>query len=1649
MTKAGLLVKYFGLTAPEITFFTEKKTLFDGFDLDKPTLAAWQRLHIYISLRNGLSAPEASLVDLFKWAAAQTTEPETDVLVDKILLSTRWDTHKDVITALLKPGCFKLTASMFKKEDPLVKLKTALDLIKRLGSVDVGAVFKWANPLLKFWEARGAADDIRKIVRARYSLTEWEAAIQPLYNKMRENQKNALISYLLVQPVIRQQGIANADGLFEFFLIDVQMSSCLQTSRIKQAISSIQLFIQRCLLGLELDPNKGAGLPVRVDPVRWSWMEKYRVWEANRKVFLYPENWLIPGLRDDKSQFYRELEGELLQKDVDNESMTAAFRDYLVKVDEVANLEAQGLFFDNVTKIVHIVARTRTVPYMFYYRNVKVVGTLWSPWEKMAVDIPNYTSETMASGKVENGTFVTPVVWQGRLLVFFPQFVKKTFSVSTNKTFSELGSEKYNAARGIESWDIKMCFSERQEGGLWTAKVMSTESVCEVVKTSDYPTHTLPDIKTHVFRPWFFTPEDGNRKLLVDVFRYTGVTAGILLGAFDFVDGRLLKSDVLPTWTAQIGEPSFGYWEKRVNLYDLQLNNDNVSLTLPLIKYPKTVNRPEVVFHWGSYSTALSHPFVHKLMAAMNTSNNLSPVFDILAKLPSQDLPAAFGYSADVMYHELKTPYAIYNWEVGLHAPLAVIDKLVQQKHFDKALELCHLAVFNPMTNTNDVSKCWQFRPFQEIIAKDYLESFLQSLLPNQQNTQVSEWRDNPFAPHVVARSRPVAYMKAIVSKYIDILVQYGDYYFRQNTLETLPLAIQMYVRASHIFGPSPQLIPKRGKAAAQTYRTLMEKLDAFSNAAVDLELEFPYSNQIVSQLPIGYGNPNGAVDLPNIFGSSTTRYFCIQNNPQLRLLRSTIDDRLFKLRHCQDINGVVQSLPLFEAPIDPAVLVQATAAGVSISSVLNDMSRPMSNYRFVYLIQKAHEMCAELKGFLAGFLAAKEKRDGEAMAVLRQRHEITMNQLALDVKRSQLDEANCSLDALRQSRASPAYRLRHYAKILGVFDNEKTVPSDETTPFIEIPQPMDDPLVDEGGLVVLPSEKLAQTRASQARKTYTHVGILETISGGLLALPTTIAHATPLGVGVAGKWGIPQLGHALTAAARGLRTHADYLSSEGSIAGTRSSYFRAMQDRVLQANIAGQELKSIDAQILTQKVRVALTEREIAHHQQTIQHSTDVAEFLATKYSNVELYSYLEAMGRQLAYQAYTAAYDLAKRAEQTYYFERPGDVSRSFISFGYWDPARDGLLAGEMLSLALRQLEAAYQEKRGHDFEVVKNVSLRLLAPLELVRLRETGRCEFSVPEVLFDMDFPGHYMRRIRSVQLSIPCVVGPHAGVNATLRLLEHKFRSSSLAADADSYPESLGGDGGADYRFSTSSVPISAMAASTAQGDAGVFELNMKDERFLPFEGAGAISRWRLTLPTPAGSTVMALRPFDYGTITDVILQIRYTALDGGGKLAAAASGAVCKYVEAAEELSDSSGGLYTIMDLRADFASEWYRFITPPESIDQAADRTITMRDIAERLPVMTRGASKLKAMKVTLYSTAQLPSATLTIGRTGAAEAFPFTEAAKANKLFAYTANTNESLDIAGSWILKLKGAGGADLNLDERGQGMWIIVQYSMKLQ
>ncbi|HEY0171737.1 MAG TPA: neuraminidase-like domain-containing protein [Pyrinomonadaceae bacterium] len=270
-----------------------------------------------------------------------------------------------------------------------------------------------ARALLRATTNEPDGDTVRELsaaLRARYDAADWRAVVQPINDATRALQRDALVAYILDQMRSKPATahIDTPDKLFEFFLMDVQMEPCMQTSRVRHALSSVQLFIERCLMNLEPAVSSGS-----IIAKQWEWMKRYRVWEANRKVFLYPENWLEPELRDDKSPFFKEIESELLQGDITEESASVALLNYLAKLEEVAKLEPCGIHHvpagERTSEVDHVIARTTGASRKYYYRR-RQDGS-WTPWEQVKLDIEDNP--------------VLPVVWRGRLFLFWLRLIKK------------------------------------------------------------------------------------------------------------------------------------------------------------------------------------------------------------------------------------------------------------------------------------------------------------------------------------------------------------------------------------------------------------------------------------------------------------------------------------------------------------------------------------------------------------------------------------------------------------------------------------------------------------------------------------------------------------------------------------------------------------------------------------------------------------------------------------------------------------------------------------------------------------------------------------------------------------------------------------------------------------------------------------------------------------------------------------------------------------------------------------------------------------------------------------------------------------------------------------------------------------------------
>jgi hypothetical protein len=269
--------------------------------------------------------------------------------------------------------------------------------------------------------------------------------------------------------------------------------------------------------------------------------------------------------------------------------------------------------------------------------------------------------------------------------------------------------------------------------------------------------------------------------------------------------------------------------------------------------------------------------------------------------------------------------------------------------------------------------------------------------------------------------------------------------------------------------------------------------------------------------------------------------------------------------------------------------------------------------------------------------------------------------------------------------------------------------------------------------------------------------------------------------------------------------------------------------------------------------------------------------------------------------------------------------------------------LTAGESVLFDLRRMETQYLAQNSRELELTKHISLALISPMALVRLRETGTCQIALDEILFETDHPELCFRRLRSVAVTIPCVTGPYTGVNAALSLTNAMVR---FQAPGTAYKPQSSTSAPNDPTVISSPMTASGtatIATSSGQNDAGLFEVNMRDERWLPFEGQGVISTWNLVLDPRDNN-------FDLSTITDVVLHVRYTARGGGDQTAA-------NNVRAALKPPTSRSILVSI---RNSFGDAYYSFFNPADTTAIQQTLSLPMTNILFPFSNLGSGASAL-----------------------------------------------------------------------------------------
>lgn len=1652
--------------------------------------SAWRRLRDAWRIRaemDGADGPFADLILTARSAPAVNFATDTLPVIRAILVDRLGWPAADLEWLLGAEAFDAVDPALWTHERWWRRLTSAIEQLHRTG---LGARLLWSlshRPGTRD-QRREQADLLKQAVRSRYDDLTWPIAARPVRDALRERQRDALVAWLLANAL---RELDSADDLYRHFLIDVSMCACGETSRIREALSAVQLFVQQGMLGVIEDV-----VPSFADREAWEWMSRYRVWEANRKVFLWPEHWMEPELRFDKSPFFDELEKAILKDEITEDNVARAYHEYLTKLDEVARLEVRASVREiepagetNPDKMtvdrLHVIARTRAVPHRYFHR-VREPGHalgVWSAWRPIGADI--------------DGDHLLPAIINRRLYLFWPQFHAKEAAPETVKVPPATAEGSTTTPTKSKKWlEVQLAWTRLHEGTWSTRQVSRQHASFENWTDDDRDQLTMISWSDGqddyvLFRHiWYLLgafrviPEAGIFDLvdLNDVAEEHGITddfywtwalppplrmgrlargarpaRSLAMSYLGDRRSRLELADRSSPWTGS--EPVLEGIPSEFSitpLYPVRAHSvfptlffadgrrsfsiDPVEEWQPRHRWPKVFPTTELVSkvpdkksktatrasNWElaarendaeekdvafseqparsvvRYASATEggmiyvapelsdrltdllaqntefrrrwlfrttyHPHVRLFIKHLNAyglRGLLAPRLDAQALdaeersflrrqgLHSNDQLGAWHFDADedqggyeptdlvVANHPSDSEYwevgrttaypnesidfsehgaySLYNWELFFHAPLMIAIHLSRNHRFEEARKWFHF-IFDP-TDAKDADEAapqhyWKLKPlYQTFWAEDetaqsidvLLRLFAEDTASGAQSAiyadvkgQIQRWLDHPFNPWAIGQLRFSAYQRLVVLRYIDNLIEWADSLFRQYTIESIGEARLLYVLASDLLGPRPEVVDTRDPNP-RSFQQLLDsgELDLYSNALVAITAELDPT-------------PDTAWDdLPPVLSPSL--YFCVPRDEKLVGYWDRVGDRLYKIRHCLDIDGVARPLALFDPPIDPGALVRAVAGGTGVAGALAALNAPIPAFRYEVMVGRAKELCNDLRSFGAALLVALEKQDGEALAQLRGSQELAVLDAITEIRNLQIAESIKAKESLEKSKALTQLRLDHYQ---GMIDTGWTP--------LEIAQ--------MGAMVTAGGLRLA-------------AGVLEAVAAAMVLVPQIDFGASGFGGSpkVSAAYGGQQISGAVKFACDVMNLAATVADSVSQTTGLAAQHGRRSEEWRYQRDLADSELEQLAVQLEGANLRIQISQRELKTHLLQRKNAEETNDFIRDKFTNLELYDWMVGQLASVYVQAYQLALDIARRAERAWQFEVAAATPPQFIQASHWDTLRKGLLAGERLAMDLHRMEVAYVEHSTREYELSRHISLAQLDPAALLELKATGRCEVFLPEMSFDVDRPGLYHRRIKAVALSLPCVAGPYAPVHVTLSLLESYVRTSAQleGVTADDY----GSPSPDDPRFVLLPGPPKGVITSRAQEDSGLFEVSLQDRRYLPFEGHGVVhSRWRIELPEE-------YRPFDYSTITDAVLHLRYTAREGGERLRDAANAAIGAWISAEQEAAQGRE-LQRVFALRTENTAEWNALFQTPGAL--------VLNMTRERFPLAYRRASTI-----------------------------------------------------------------------------------------
>jgi hypothetical protein len=1232
--------------------------------------------------------------------------------------------------------------------------------------------------------------------------------------------------------------LKTADDLYHYWLLDVLISQDVPTSPVACAIASLQQYINSILANMEPGYHTAQIPADQVDTWR-TVMHHYQDWAANQRLYYFPAAYLDPTLRKTRTASFEQLENDLNRNQLTAESVQTAVLAYLDRLEEVANLQIVNGYIDGsdfANSTYYFIAKSRAAN-TWYWRSLDmacrplVPGSrtakydapepqAWSDWHRINLPVSDSTIEHT----------IRPVMFNNRLYVIWAECI-----------YQDQASNEDNKNKTFPLFRLNMCF--KKYDGSWSTPQTCVQGYCSaeikkdmnLKKLKEYVrTITTCDQSSSSLRITLHLGEfERNDSSLpyVDFLMWAVIDKDALIESkvtlsstlSSETDNTLLK--LLECWPySEAKMLQFSYKSGSPTAPSIETRLDNALGTIEFIDFSKSeIEKIEAQTSHPRQPIRMNITFARHLIERAEDS------MDTLLSWSSQHLqepPFESGKPPEQL--DFYGAYGRYFVELFLYLPWLVAHRFNQERQYGEA-ERWLQYLFNPARKAVSGSN------------PDYWNAVPLITGTASKPGQPSYALQGPQDPHQIALSHPVHFRKALYMLYLDILLNRGDAAYRQLSPDSLTDAKLWYLRAQDLLGPRPD-IRQTDLWATLTLKAFSEepntKLREFENTLGEQGMHLPTttaSKQVpqVCIRPYVHSHSGHAIDAP---------HSRLPFNPVLLPRWEKLESRLHNLRHNLDIVGRPLRLALFAAPAASNKQLGANPSRAAEPGLAQRLGTEIPPYRFSALHAHAMSAVDTVIQFGATLMSFIERSEQASYQELQQQHIWDIASIAVDLQTQALKIDQKNREALLTSKAIVENRRDYYSQLVNEVVNQEEV----TAAAFHL----------EG--------RIAEAGAHAA-----HAG-----GQGLKVVPNIFGLAD-------GGARLEGGALAMMAMAQGVATAA---YGAGEALERAAQYRRRHQDWTLARDQAKLEIAQMDAQLAVEIERETASRLLLQQTQTSLAQARTSYDLLSQRFTNSQLYQWFTHQLSSFYYQVYDSTFSLCQFTERSWRYETADSTTQPFFQNQSWNSTYRGLGPGERMKLGLMKMKNAWLLGNERELEIRKTVSLRQLHAKEEIKksvtptpatatapsinkpwedikstLIKNGSCEFELTEALFEDDYPKHRLRRIKSISISLPAVLGPYEDIRATLTQT-----SSEVTLP------------GPDKKSMNNLRANQQIALSTGVDDSGLFTLSFQDERYLPFEYTGAISKWQLSFPKHDTQKSML------ESLTDIIVHVQYTARANGG-----------------------------------------------------------------------------------------------------------------------------------------------------------------------